>query len=159
MWAVIKGILKRVKMLFLVKFIFMPIAVGKKFYCGAGTYIRPRTLVAGNNTVLGGNCRIANSSVILGNNVMVGSSVAMIDKGDHQAKIEGVPMMLAGRGKDEPIIIGDDVWVGYGAIILSGVRIEKGAIIGAGSVVTKDVPAYSVIAGNPARVIKSRLDR
>ena len=54
MWAVIKGILKRVKMLFLVKFIFMPIAVGKEFYCGAGTYIRPRTVIAGNNTVLGG---------------------------------------------------------------------------------------------------------
>lgn len=53
--------------------------------------------------------------------------------------------------------IGDDVWVGYGAIILSGVTIGKGSIIAAGSVVTKDVEPYAIVAGNPARFIKYRL--
>src|SRR6185503_16680288 len=52
------------------------------------------------------------------------------------------------------ITIEDDVWLGHGAIVLSGVRIGKGAVVGAGSVVTRDVPAGAVVAGAPARVIK-----
>lgn len=55
-------------------------------------------------------------------------------------------------------VVGHDVWFGYGAMILPGVRIGNGAIIASGSVVTKDVPAYAVVGGNPARVIRSRFD-
>ena len=55
-----------------------------------------------------------------------------------------------------PIIIGDDVWIGYGSIILSGVTIGQGAIIGAGSIVSKDVPPYAIYAGN--RIVKYRFD-
>ena len=54
------------------------------------------------------------------------------------------------------ITVGDDVWIGYGAIIMSGVTIGQGAIIGAGSIVTKDVPPYAIVAGNPAKIIKYR---
>lgn len=57
-----------------------------------------------------------------------------------------------------PIIIEDDVWLGYGVIVLSGVRIGRGAIIGAGSVVTKDVPAGAIAVGMPARVMRMRAD-
>ena len=60
------------------------------------------------------------------------------------------------RGK---IIVEDDVWIGINSIILSGVKIGRGAIIGAGSVVTKDVPDYAIVAGNPARVVKYRFSR
>ena len=56
------------------------------------------------------------------------------------------------------IVVGHDVWVGHGAIILQGVTVGNGAIIAAGAVVTKDVPPYSVVGGNPARVLKSRFD-
>jgi acetyltransferase-like isoleucine patch superfamily enzyme len=56
------------------------------------------------------------------------------------------------------VAIGNDVWVGYGAIILSGVTIGDGAVIGAGAVVSHDVPAYAIAAGNPARIIKYRFD-
>jgi acetyltransferase-like isoleucine patch superfamily enzyme len=55
--------------------------------------------------------------------------------------------------------IGSDVWIGRGAIILSGKRIGNGAVIGAGSVVTKDVPDYAVVAGNPARIIRYRFEK
>ena len=54
--------------------------------------------------------------------------------------------------------IGNDVWIGRSAIVLSGVNIGNGAVIGAGSVVTKDVPDYAIVAGNPAKLIRYRFD-
>ncbi len=54
------------------------------------------------------------------------------------------------------VILGNDVWIGHGAIILPGRRIGDGAVVAAGAIVTKDVPAYAIVAGNPARVIKPR---
>lgn len=56
------------------------------------------------------------------------------------------------------IIVEDDVWIGYGSTILSGVHIGQGAIVAAGAVVTKDVPPYAIVGGNPAKVIKYRFD-
>jgi acetyltransferase-like isoleucine patch superfamily enzyme len=56
------------------------------------------------------------------------------------------------------VIIGNDVWIGYGALILSGVKIGDGAVIGAGAVITKDVEPYSIVTGNPARLIRKRFD-
>lgn len=64
-------------------------------------------------------------------------------------------------GYDKPVVKENDVWVGANAIILggnNGVRLCEGCIVGAGSVVTKDVPPYSIVAGNPAKVVKMRFD-
>jgi acetyltransferase-like isoleucine patch superfamily enzyme len=58
-----------------------------------------------------------------------------------------------------PVIIGNDVWIGAGAIILSGVTIGDGAIVGAGSVVTHDIPPYAIVAGNPAKIIRYRFSK
>ncbi|WP_281040324.1 MULTISPECIES: CatB-related O-acetyltransferase [unclassified Mesorhizobium] len=68
------------------------------------------------------------------------------------AKIEGID----GLGTRGPIVVGHDVWIGARAIIMSGVTIGNGAVIGAGSVVTKDVPPYAIVAGSPARIIRYR---
>ena len=57
------------------------------------------------------------------------------------------------------IVIDDDVWIGYGATIMSGVHVAQGAVIAAGAVVTKDVPAYAVVGGVPAKVIKNRFTK
>lgn len=57
-----------------------------------------------------------------------------------------------------PVIIGEDVWIGSNSVILSGVKIGRGAVIGAGSIVTKDIPQYSIAVGNPAAVISKRFD-
>jgi maltose O-acetyltransferase len=69
-----------------------------------------------------------------------------------------IPMRQQGHNKPEPVIIGDDVWIGTRAIIMPGISVGKGAIIGASSVVTKDVPEYAIVCGNPAKVVKSRKD-
>ncbi|MDC1382753.1 acyltransferase [Candidatus Puniceispirillum sp.] len=61
-----------------------------------------------------------------------------------------------GHLPNKPVRIGDDVWVGMNAIILGGVSLGDGCIVGAGSIVTRDFPAYSCIAGNPAKLIKNR---
>ncbi len=54
---------------------------------------------------------------------------------------------------DAPVVIEDDAWIGFNAVVLKGVRIGRGAIVGSATVVTKDVPPYSVVVGNPAREI------
>ncbi|MEH7581800.1 DapH/DapD/GlmU-related protein, partial [Priestia megaterium] len=66
-------------------------------------------------------------------------------------------LIFEGYTKREPVIIEDRVWIGARCIILPGVTIGKGATVGAGAVVTKDVPPYTVVAGNPAKVVKYKL--
>jgi len=65
-------------------------------------------------------------------------------------------MWQQGYIPDEPVIIGDDVWIGTRAIIMPGVKISNGSIIGAAAVVTKDVPDFAIVGGVPARIIGSR---
>jgi acetyltransferase-like isoleucine patch superfamily enzyme len=65
---------------------------------------------------------------------------------------------LASLKKEAPIVIGNDVWIGHAAIILSGVTVGNGAIIGSGAVVTKDIEAYSIVGGNPAKLIRKRFN-
>ena len=66
-------------------------------------------------------------------------------------------MIEQGNDETKPVTIGNDVWIGRRVIILPGVTISDGCVIGAGAVVTKDMPAYSIVGGVPAKVIKSRL--
>lgn len=75
---------------------------------------------------------------------------------NHRFDRTDVPMRFQEFSESEPVIIDDDVWIGCRVTILPGVRIGKGAIIGAASVVTKDVPEYAIVGGNPAKVIKMR---
>ena len=58
-----------------------------------------------------------------------------------------------------PVVLGDDVWIGHGAILLPGVKIGTGAVVGAGAVVTKDVPPFTIVAGVPAKTLRRRVPR
>ena len=69
-----------------------------------------------------------------------------------------MPMIFAGRAVSKKVEIGDDVWIGHGAIILHGVNIGDGASVAAGSVVTKDVAPYTIVGGVPAKLIRYRFD-
>jgi len=108
----------------------------------------------GDNSGVGPDCRLQ-GPVWIGNDVMMGPEVVVLTV-HHRFDRLDVPMARQGHLEPEPVTIEDDVWIGARVIILPGVRIGRGAIVGAGSVVTKDVPAYAVVGGNPARVIRSR---
>jgi acetyltransferase-like isoleucine patch superfamily enzyme len=110
---------------------------------------------------LGRNCTINSYAILyghgglqIGNDVRVAPQV-MIMPMNHIYKDPHVPIWKQGI-KAKGIKIEDDVWLGAGAIVLDGVNIGKGSVIGAGAVVTKDIPSYSIATGVPARVIKSR---
>ena len=108
----------------------------------------------GDNSGIGVNATIS-SHVTIGNDVMMGPD-CMIFTANHSMQRRDIPMRLQGHEKPRPVTIGNDVWIGGRVIILPGVHIGDGAVIGAGSVVTKDVPPFAIVGGNPAKVIKER---
>ena len=110
----------------------------------------------GERSGVGINCEI-NGPVTIGKDVMMGPEVVVYTSG-HKFDRTDISMMDQGFTDVRPVEIGDDVWIGRRAIIMPGVKIGNGCVIGAGAVVTKDIPDYSVAAGAPARVIKNRLD-
>lgn len=97
------------------------------------------------------------TDVELGRYSMLAPRVAIIG-GDHRFDLPGVPIIFAGRAERKKTVIGDDCWIGFGAIILAGVTIGRGAIVAAGAVVTKDVGPYEIHGGVPARKLASRFD-
>ena len=105
-----------------------------------------------------------NEKLIIQNRVSIAPGVQFLLGGDHQMKTlttYPIQSMLEQKSPKDalckgPIIIEDDVWIGTNAIILSNVKVGKGAVVAAGSVVTKDVPPFAIIGGNPGRIIKYR---
>lgn len=96
--------------------------------------------------------------VDIGKHVMMGPE-CNIWTINHKTDRWDVPMCEQGNEEERPVVIEDDVWIGSRVTILPGVHIGTGSIIGAGSVVSKSVPEYSVVVGNPAKVIRSRKDK
>lgn len=114
-------------------------------------------LEIGDDSSLGINCRLP-FDLKVGKDVMMGPDVIVIGENHRFASLD-VPMHAQGNKEYPPVRIEDDVWIGARAIILPGITIGKGAIIGAGAVVTKDVPAFAICNGNPAHVVRFRDDR
>ncbi len=116
------------------------------------------------------NYALSKVKLVIGKFCAIAAETRFIMTGDHKLDaISTYPFPLFGQGwegvfsfSDVPIkgdiIVGNDVWFGYGTLIMGGVNIGDGAIVAAGAVVTKDVPAYSIVAGNPAKVVKMRFD-
>lgn len=106
----------------------------------------------GDNFFLNVNCRLMDSGKItIGSNVFIAPNVSLITE-EHAMDVE---QRLEGLEYTHPVTIGDNVWICTGVIVLPGVTIGENSVIGAGSVVTKDIPANSLAVGNPCRVIRS----
>ena len=109
----------------------------------------------GHHVQFGSNCMIQ-CDIEFGNYVLSASNVSFVGKDDHLFDKVGTTIWNSGRGDSYKTYIGNDVWIGHGAIIMGGVKIGDGAIVAAGAVVTKDVPPCTIVGGNPAKVIKNR---
>ena len=113
-----------------------------------------RDLVLGDNSGVGVNCRLG-GGVTIGDNVMMGPDCVMLPH-NHRTSSLDIPMCQQGFEDPRPIHIGNDVWIGTRVIIMPGVTIGDHSIVGAGAVVTKDVPEYAVVGGCPAKILKMR---
>lgn len=114
-------------------------------------------MTMGDKVQLGPHCHVS-CDIHFGNNVLCAGHVSFIGKNEHRFDIPCMTVWDSPRGVDKPTIVGNDVWIGHGAIILGGVRIGNGAVVAAGAVVTHDVPECTIVVGNPARVVKNRFE-
>lgn len=111
-------------------------------------------LVIGDNSGIGENC-VVPSNIIIGKHVMMGPNLYILQQ-NHCFDDVNIPMCYQGYRRGYRTIIEDDVWIGRDVLMTPGRIIKKGSIIGAGTVLTKDFPKYSIIGGNPSRLLKSR---
>lgn len=108
----------------------------------------------GNWTTIGYNvCIFSKSEIAIGNNCLIAPFCYFVDS-DHGTELG--TLIREQLMETDPIIIGNDVWLGTGVIVTKGVNIGDGAIVAAGSVVTKDIPPNTVFAGSPAKFIRNR---
>ena len=96
------------------------------------------------------------NGAIIGKNVMMGPNCFIVSV-NHRYDDVNIPMNQQGVTSSMPVIIEDDVWIGRDVTIMRGRHIKKGSVIAACTVLTKDFPEYSVVGGNPSKVIKNRL--
>lgn len=131
---------------------------GKKVYIGKNCIMTYRNISIGNDVYIGANACLQSEhgKIEIGNKVMFGPGVH-IHGGNHKFDVVGMYMKDIEKTEDDGVVkIDDDVWIGANAIILCGVHIGRGSIVGAGSIVTKDVPPYSIYTGAPACKIRKR---
>ncbi len=122
----------------------------------SATFTAPnRKVWIGNNVGIGPHCVIM-SDLVIGNDVLIAPRVALLSRYDHRTDLVGTSMFQGPRADRGEIVIEEDVWIGFGAIILSGVRIGRGSIIAAGAVVLKDVPRYSILLPRQEHILKPR---
>lgn len=146
----------------------------QKITVGNGSHVRGELLICayGGEIIIGNNCYIGDHTriwsgekIFIGNDVLISHNVNVIDTNSHELDhieraLRYKELVTKGHWKNKgsiissSIIIKDFAWINFNAIILKGVTIGEGAIVAAGAVVTKDVPDYVVVAGNPAVIVK-----
>lgn len=109
----------------------------------------------GHRVQFGKKC-IIQCDINFGDDILVAGNVSFVGKDDHRYDIVGEKIWDSERGDNFKTIIGNDVWIGHGVIVVAGTKIGEGAIIAAGAVVVKDVDPYTIVGGNPAKPIKAR---
>jgi acetyltransferase-like isoleucine patch superfamily enzyme len=152
-----KAILNRIRNFIMFELRYPWIKTGANIHCQFSAFFSSphNEITLGNNVGIGPGCYFVCDTEI-GNKVFIAACVAFLNSDDHNFNIVGKTIWDSGRGDKYKIIVEDDVWIGHGAIILSPVKIGRGAVVAAGSVVTKDVQSYSIVGGNPAKFLKWR---
>lgn len=134
------------------------IILGTNVYVGHRTILKgyyKNSFVIGNDVWIGQDCFLhAAGGITIGSRVGLGPRVAVLTS-RHAEEGRATPILFSGLAFG-PVVMGDDCDIGLGAIVLPGVTIGRGAQVGAGAVVTHDVPPYAVVAGVPARVLRMR---
>ena len=138
---------------------------GDDIHIGKGCRLwAPDKIILGSHLYIGKDVHIE-ANLTLGSYCLVANRVAFIGRNDHDFSVVGVPVRFSpwigseknkSQYRDVSVVVENDVWIGFGAIILSGVKIGRGAIIAAGSVVTSDVAPYTIVGGVPAKAIGRR---
>lgn len=133
-------------------------------YCGKNVNIERKAnfgsgldIEIGDNSGLGINCTIPSNTKI-GSNVMMGPNCYILPHNHKFDRID-VPMCKQGFLPKMQTVIGDDVWIGRDVLMTPGRNVKDGTIVAGGCVLCKDFPQYSIIGGNPSRLIKSRIER
>lgn len=108
----------------------------------------------GNNVEMSSTIIWCHKEIEIGNNVKIGGNCTLIDTDSHHLDYKKRRKKSSDIGETKNIHIEDDVWIGMNTIILKGVRIGKGSVIGANSVVTKNIPSNCIAAGNPAKILR-----
>jgi len=158
-------LLKKLRDLYLAKVKWRQYSIGKNFHAGARVRLwAKKTLIIGDDFYIGRDSQIE-TNCIIGNQVILGNRVALVGRYDHCFQELGIPIRFSSeirdstynwKGLNDTVVIEDDVWVGYGTTIMSGLTIGTGSIIAAGSVVTKSIEPYCIFGGNPAKKITER---
>lgn len=114
-------------------------------------------LKIGSHTYIGeyNNIRAGGGTVIIGNHCLISQHIT-IAASNHSIKRNELIQQQPWSTENNFVVIEDDVWIGANSVVLPGVTIKKGAIVAAGSIVTKDVPQYAIVCGNPSKVLKYR---
>lgn len=133
--------------------------VGRSIYC-SGRIFRSRKNVVlidpyVSNVFLGRSVVLSSNVRFQGSFVMVAANVAFVGR-DHSLSTLTPMFGTQGEKAFDFTFIESDVWIGYGAIVMSGVRLGEGCVVAAGSVVVKDIPPYAIVGGNPAKLIRYR---
>jgi acetyltransferase-like isoleucine patch superfamily enzyme len=138
------------------------VKVGQRFHVGPGSTIwAPRALDIGDDVYIGKNVTIEVDGVV-GDGVLIANLVGIVGRKDHFKHEVGTSIRESHWVGDFPddlslkTVIGSDVWIGYGAIVLSGIKVGDSSVIASGAIVTKDVEANTIVAGNPGKVIGKR---
>lgn len=114
-----------------------------------------KNVIIGDNSGIGVNARILNNTII-GKDVMMGPNFFILESG-HVFNRTDIPMQKQGTVKERAkVVIEDDVWIGRDVMVIGSKLIKRGSIIGARTLLTKNYPEYSIVGGNPSRLIRSR---
>jgi chloramphenicol O-acetyltransferase type B len=150
----IRKLMRWLLLLLQTTFLYRFRAVGPGCRLDKSLFVYPGRVSLGQRVYIGRFCYL-DGDINIGDFTMLASSVAVVG-GDHAFHLRDVLMIDSGRDHWKTTRIGRDCWIGHGAILLNGITIGDGSIVAAGSVVISNVPPFTVVAGNPARVVRPR---